>query len=365
MTFRTDSTTTLIGQPLLFHDHLAVSSESRTWIFSRRDGTLVQTLDGGGRLSYSAGYLIAAGNDGTVRAYFANRAPEFSASAPAAISSGDSAADRVLNLGNFAIDEDPQDPSTWAVVSVSNPNLFRSLEIDPATGDLDVVYNPWTSGSSEVVVSVTDSAGNSARQTITFSVPALPAPGLQVAASLTLNRQTGLYEHRITVTNSAAREVAGFDLAITGVPAGVTVNNASARDGNTWAIHHRQPLAAGASVTLLVEYFAPARGTVIDPEVTVELVTEPDNDPAAGQPGLAVDRCEVLSDGLLIEFTAVPGALYEIQYSDNTTDWKTSPVKVRAAGNRVQWIDRGPPRTDTPPSTKSSRFYRVRGITAP
>jgi hypothetical protein len=79
-----------------------------------------------------------------------------------------------------------------------------------------------------------------------------------------------------------------------------------------------------------------------------------------------VDRCELLDDGaMLIGFTSTPGTLCEIHDSHNATDWRTSPVTVRAAGNRVQWIDRGPPRTDTPPSGKSSRFYRVREIPTP
>ena len=70
----------------------------------------------------------------------------------------------------------------------------------------------------------------------------------------------------------------------------------------------------------------------------------------------------MLDGGLLIEFTAAPGSLYEVQYSDDNADWKVSPTRIRAAGNRVQWIDRGPPRTDSPPTDKTSRFYRVREI---
>jgi len=126
--------------------------------------------------------------------------------------------------------------------------------------------------------------------------------------------------------------------------------------------NHRQPLAAGESVTLILEYFAPVRGTVLEPEVEVSLVTRPELDPAAENPGVAVERCELTDDGLLIEFAATPGALYELHYSDDMAEWKVSPVRIRAAGNRVQWIDRGPPRTDSKPADKSARYYRVREI---
>jgi alpha-tubulin suppressor-like RCC1 family protein len=62
---------TLVDQPILFNDRLAISSEAKTWIFNLQDGTLLQTLNAGGRLSYSNGYLLAAGNDGTLRAFIA------------------------------------------------------------------------------------------------------------------------------------------------------------------------------------------------------------------------------------------------------------------------------------------------------
>ena len=110
----------------------------------------------------------------------------------------------------------------------------------------------------------------------------------------------------------------------------------------------------------------PPNGTAIDPEVSVTPVDEPQPHPRAGEAGFAVDRCELLDDGsVLIEFTASPGSDYEVQYSDDATDWKISPVGIRAAGNRVQWIDHGPPRTDSPPSGRKSRFYRVREIDRP
>lgn len=353
----------LIGQPLLLNDHWVVTNHAKTWIYHRATGELVQTLPHGGFASYAGNRLLLAGSDSKLRAFHANAAPEFSPDTPSNIAGGDEAADRVVRLGAFAREYDPGDVLHWAIESVSHPALFRSLEIDATSGDLGVIYNPWVSGDCDVVVTLTDSVGNVTRQTIRFSLPPLPEPNLQVAATLTLNRQTGLYEHRITVTNSAAREVAGFDLAITGLPAGVTVNNASASANGTWFIHHRQPLAAGTAVTVLIDYHTPVRGTEIHPEIAVSLVSEAESDPAAGEAGLAVDRCEVMEDKtLLIEFTSVPGSLYEIQYSHDATSWKVSPVKVRAAGNRVQWIDRGPPRTDSPPSDQSSRFYRVREI---
>ncbi|HSP43913.1 MAG TPA: PQQ-binding-like beta-propeller repeat protein [Luteolibacter sp.] len=360
-------------QPLLLNDHLLVSSTNATWVFRLADGELVQTIPaGGGILAYSNGHLLVTGSDGglyagnTLQAFRANSAPEFSVEIPTSTIANDAADPMTLVLGPYAGDVDPGDPLSWAIVSVSRPEVFRTLEIQPQSGDLTVIYNPWESGSSDVTVSVTDSAGNVTEHTITFTVPPHPEPELELTATLNLNRQTGLYEHAITVTNTGAREVAGFDLRITGLPDGVTVNNASGRDGGDWIIHHRQPLAAGDSVNLLIEYYTPVRGTVIDPQVSVELITVPETHPDAPEGGLAVERCVRMEDGtVMIEFASTPGALYEIHYSADAQTWKLSPVRVRAAGNRVQWIDSGPPRTETPPSGEPCRFYRVREIPEP
>jgi DNA-binding beta-propeller fold protein YncE len=353
----------LPGQPLVLNDHLITATQDQTLIFHLATGELVQTIPHGGHLAYSGGYLLIAGADGVLRAYFANAAPEFAEAMPAVVPAGADAGDVVLPLGGFAGDADPDDLLVWSIKSVSRPELFRTLEIDATGGDLTVIYNPWQSGTAEVTLAVKDPAGNLAEQSLTFTVPEHPEPQLALAARLSLNRQTGLYEQVITVTNSGPREIAGIDLTINDLPPGVAVNNASTRDGNDWIIHHRQPLAAGAAVELVIEYHTPVRGTRIDPKVGVAIVSAPETHLNAPDGGLAVERCVVLPDrSVMVEFTATPGALYEIHYSEDAVDWKLSPIRVRAAGNRVQWIDSGAPRTATPPSAEPCRFYRVREI---
>ena len=56
---------------------------------------------------------------------------------------------------------------------------------------------------------------------------------------------------------------------------------------------------------------------------------------------------------------AVTAASYMVQYSSDMTNWKTAVKSIVAAGTAVQWMDDGPPKTDTPPSQAGSRFYRV------
>jgi len=39
--------------------------------------------------------------------------------------------------------------------------------------------------------------------------------------------------------------------------------------------------------------------------------------------------------------------------------WSTAAGTITGTGGMVQWIDNGPPKTDSHPSTKPSRFYRI------
>lgn len=349
-------------QPLVLMDYVLVASATQTYVLDSATLSTVRILPSGGQLSYSNGYLITSGRNGLLRAWYANGAPEFITPVPL-IAVGGAASDLHLNLTGAVTDVDPGDRLTWSIVDVFRPDFFRQISIDPATGVLSAVYNPWIDGSASVLVAVTDSAGNRSEAGFVFSMPPHPEPGLSVETQLTLNRQTGLYQQTVTVTSHSQREIAGFDLEISGLGAGVSLNNASDQTGDgKWIVQHRQPLTPGQSVTLILEYFSSQRGAAaIEPHVTVGLVSMPQaaapGDPTAG---FAVDRCVRLADGsALIEFPSTPGARYEVQYSDDLTTWKKSPVTVTAAGNRLQWIDRGAPRTTSPPPADGSRFYRV------
>ncbi|MCW1886900.1 putative Ig domain-containing protein [Luteolibacter flavescens] len=268
-----------------------------------------------------------------------------------------------LALAPFVFDADPEDSLVWSLGEVTRSDLFSSLAIDPTTGVLDIAYAPYVSGHSDVTVIATDGSDTSASFTFRITLPDLPLPGLSVATTIAVNRQTGLLEQQVTVTSNAARDIAGFDLSITGLPAGVTVQNATNAVAGAWVLRHRTVMAPGASVTFTIEYKVPTRGTAISPQISVTLVTAPQPPTIAAQPGLAVSRCEFLADGgMLIEFHSVPGQSYEVQYTNDGQTWLTSPVAIEATSNRVQWIDRGPPRTASPPKTQSMRLYRVRTV---
>jgi alpha-tubulin suppressor-like RCC1 family protein len=139
---------TLLDQPILFNDRLAISSEAKTWIFNLPDGKLLQTLDAGGRLSYSNGYLLAAGNDGTLRAFIAlNHNPKLASlklSSGAYLPEFDSLTTRYIATVPFETDTVRITPTTQypaATVKIKglpSPNGSASAPINLQVGENEI-----------------------------------------------------------------------------------------------------------------------------------------------------------------------------------------------------------------------------------
>jgi hypothetical protein len=67
-----------------------------------------------------------------------------------------------------------------------------------------------------------------------------------------------------------------------------------------------------------------------------------------------------LPDGAFgIRFPTDLNRAYTIQYSDDVQTWKSAFPNVLGNGGILDWIDNGPPATETAPSQTSQRFYRA------
>jgi hypothetical protein len=67
-----------------------------------------------------------------------------------------------------------------------------------------------------------------------------------------------------------------------------------------------------------------------------------------------------LPDGSFkLQFNSDLNRSYQIQYSDGMSGWKTANSVIIGTGQLVQWIDDGPPKTDSHPSTQAFRSYRI------
>jgi hypothetical protein len=280
-----------------------------------------------------------------------------------AIAAGDAGADAVIDFSSLATDPDRGDALTWRVVSNSNPGLFTRIDFD-AQGRLTIHYAPYVSGQAIVMVEVNDQAGTSAQRSFTVDLPMLPAPAVETTGSIVINRQTGLWEQRVTVKNTGRRAIGGFEISVTGLPAGASLYNASGSQENRFLAASYQPLAPGASLVMVLEYYVPSR-LALNPQLVTKVLLPQNVQAAASAGGVSIDRMDMMEPGaFLLEFTAVPGELYQVQYSSGE-GWVDSLVRIRAAGNRVQWIDRGAPRTSSPPQAGKSRFYRVKHLAVP
>jgi hypothetical protein len=251
------------------------------------------------------------------------------------------------------------------ILDNANPNIFADLRFGD-NGLLDIVFAPYVSGTSIVGIEVTDASGESARTNVEIHLPELPAPRVTIDSAPVLSRLTGLYEQKITVTNIAARAIAGFNLSIHGLREGVNLYNGTSTGAGGGTIAWHRPMQAGESVALVLEYFAMPRGTVPTPVIAASVAT-PGIQSAAEVPATAppfeINRFVKQSDGsMVIEFNSEPGKHYRMQYSADSVNWKSCPVSIQAGGTKVQWIDRGPPWTECAPSSVPRRFYRVQRL---
>jgi hypothetical protein len=247
---------------------------------------------------------------------------------------------------------------SYSVVSNSNPALVTTSF---SGSDLILDYAPGGSGSASITVRVTDlSTGFWVETTITVSVGSAPT---WVPGPIVFNRQVGLFEQSVTVSNTSPFAARAVTLTVTNLPAGVTLKNATDVDehGNA-EIRWTGGLASGGTMVFKLQYYTKNRGITPTSSVAVSLSLE---DPQALISGtmFSINGEPVTINGtqsFRIEFSAVPGRTYYIQYKALLEDpWKTVQPPIIAPVNRIQWIDSGPPSTESAPGSVPSRFYQV------
>jgi hypothetical protein len=182
---------------------------------------------------------------------------------------------------------------------------------------------------------------------------------VQVLGAITFNRQTGLFEQPVRLTNLDSNSVPGVRLSVLGLPAAVVLFNASGSTSGVPFVENDLTLDSNASVDFRLEYYSSNR---LDFAVTnfAATVVVPSTPTLASGKLLALDRQPFLFNGtLVIEFATLPGRTYVVEYSADAQTWNDAVPPVAAAGTRVQWTDAGPPKTATAPGAVGSRFYRV------
>ena len=247
---------------------------------------------------------------------------------------------------------------SYSVVANSNPGL-----VTPSFDGSDLVldYASGGSGTASITVRVTDPSGFWVETTVTVAVGSAPAfePGLIV-----FNRQNGLFEQSVTVSNTSALIAKAVTLTVKDLSAGATLNNATGIDehGNA-EIQWVGAFAPNSSMVFTLQYYTKTRNVAPTSAVEVSLSLEDPETLIKGRK-FSINGKPVTvgtTQSFLIEFTAVPGRAYYIQYNETLdgNTWKTVQPRIIAPANRVQWIDSGPPGTESAPGSAPSRFYQV------
>jgi hypothetical protein len=201
-----------------------------------------------------------------------------------------------------------------------------------------IIYNPL----------LTTTTNNNAYDT-TFAVPLF-------------NLQTSLYEQKVRVQNNTPFDFTALRITATNLPATVTLQNATVTNGGQPYIEYNLAVPSGSNVTLKLEYFSSDLRS-FTPGLKMELLnqqragTEPTNTVTSS----VSPRRGFAPDGQpknYLKFPTELGRNYYIQYQDTAgPGWKTSPVVLRGTGFILNWMDDGPPNTETAPG--AVRFYRV------
>ncbi len=185
----------------------------------------------------------------------------------------------------------------------------------------------------------------------------IPTGTITAVGAMTADRQTGLLIQKYDVRNTGTVG-AVFRILVKNIPATSRVWNAHGMVGGVPYIDLPSLLAPNATTRITIEYWSQDRRAV--PKPTFELIAAsgsvviPEGVASALKP-----RAIMTGGNVLLEFNSEKGKSYYIQYSGDFTTWKTSLPKVDGTGNRIQWIDNGSPKTESHPSSTSSRFYRI------
>lgn len=198
-----------------------------------------------------------------------------------------------------------------------------------------------------------------------------------------LDRQTGLYLQTLTVANPGYAVLTNARLTVVSLPVDsqanqIVVYNSPGRIG-AGAIMDIGLLPAGGLRPLTLEYFVPNHAgwptlgsTPILPEFSTGSVLPPGRTtPAAvvlADAKVRVTRQSAIPNagfsGVLLDFPTQTNRVYYVQYSAQPDFTHTNDVRlvlppVPGTGSTVQWLDNGPPKTESFPADTANRFYRI------
>lgn len=205
-----------------------------------------------------------------------------------------------------------------------------------------------------------------------------PEPVVRVvdsSAKPRLDGQSGLFVHRLEIGNPGLTTNVTVEVRVGGFTNDalgnrIRVYNAlgtnAAGEWRVFAKNLKPGEARGLTIEFYVSdlfsvpiptYAAGALGTISDPNVSARTLSV--------ESVRAFTNAAYPNGAILIEFPTEAGRRYYVQYAPTAEglagpagERRTAEPAILGTGSRVQWVDDGPPKTESPPGT-SNRFYRV------
>ncbi len=217
-------------------------------------------------------------------------------------------------------------------------------------------------GQYTFVAQATDNfgaTGNSAPVTVNV-IPPQP-PTVTVVGKLTLNLQDGFQWLTNVVCNPVEAQAKIMVVSIHNITnSSIRVVNATGTNNGVPFVASAGAIQPGTCWTNVIKFYDPLQ-VAFFPVLTVDAVDSigagPEVPVGTPQP---IFSGRFLRDGtFLVEFSTVAGSTYYVQYSSDMQNWNTVFPPYAGTGQHFQFVDSGPPQTQSLPSTSTTRFYRV------
>jgi hypothetical protein len=219
------------------------------------------------------------------------------------------------------------------------------------------VWSRVPAGQYQLRARAIDNHGASA-ESAPVSITVLDLPPMMVVSPVRFNPQSGLFEVTVRISNPTTTTFPAVRVLVYGLASNAQVYNASGTNNGVPFVQSRAEVPPGESTDLVIEFYAPDR---VAPEPTlVPQVVLPITPPNPVGNFQRITRQVRLADAtFLIEWDSVAGRTYYVQYSHDLARWMSVTPGLTGSGTKMQWIDNGPPKTDSRPSETPYRFFRV------
>jgi uncharacterized repeat protein (TIGR01451 family) len=269
-------------------------------------------------------------------------------------------------------------PATFTVLaSASDPDgVVTNVEFFISTNNADyvkigessvapyfLVLTNVPTNSYSFIARATDNMGATGNSD-PLSISVIERPPLRLLGGITFNPQDGLFHLTNVVVNPTYSIFNAVRVRVEGITNPIIVMNASGYTNGIPYVQSSTPILPGTSWTNVIKFYVPIGALIPNPKLVPELIT-----PAPNIVALTNGTAQKITRGLflrdrtfMLEFVTTANRTYYIQYSSDMQRWTTVQPPITGNGTSIQWIDAGPPETETLPQLSNKRFYKIISI---